>query len=1017
MGLTGHPQSQGQQQDAIRSVEQQLAQAKEEVRDRSYTSNIVCQSLREEQESDRRHSSQMMFYHSIGRGDLGQSLEQNVDDQNRLKAVRSKERRRQDKLSAAARNRVMQLEKSLAYLKANCDPWQSTFSTPIWSPKHEANTTFNPPVTPPAQPVTNQCPLLNQSLSVSYEQLWHERSGFECIKSLLWSNLSRPNGASSDNVALFLDNGHRQTAEPWEQFRPSLLTARFERWLMLQDRQRLQRCACANMEQRTDSEDLLFLDAESDILRANNLDTDTYMNLCFKHQPRLSETATRDIMASNKKSMETSPGGSPKIGATRGSNSSTCVASPEFGPVGNVNRGFDPLHEYCTLDDSQGHETACETSTEPAMELPNILAWSAVNPDAVILGKDKDFRGSPSVDFDFVMEEPLPVPIPLSGIADNSALNGAFKEVWPKLDEPQRHHLMRTIARLLRATWDNFDLLDRKSCKGHFFGGSMREHSSGITLAPELEQEQELRSEEEQKQEQELKKELERIHECTKLHLPDASEVLSRMTVPSLDTKDHSNPCRRTAMDHLCILEDEFLNRSFLDAFNEATKPLPREGIHTTQSEINHGRDTWNSKMDLVANDSLDQYAPFEESIHDNRATALPHPRHWGLLDETCQLTTTTKARAQESIVAQEKAYILPLYFNSRQECSRMRRFDFSLDDLLIQVAASKDSDANPNPRIVGVSRWKTVCPVKTTVGQTVDSVPRSCNKFQAAAQLSTYPLVHLFSLPDVFCPAEFGGQDVAARDTGIAMDTLAYGMARLLVSHSPPAAEFMTLSLAEKELVLYHRWMAAWHERSPSAPKSTRKRFEIINTLNRHRSEEKRRRSQRGCGADAGVRVSNPIAPKILRPSFQEHQPVNDEPSVSMAPTQCPRCADESNEKQMMAQDLAHFEEACRFMDKISDGVCSRQSQLSRAASVLDEILGLSSKELQMAQALQLGVSNAADATEGATVPVDEQWRLSEEECAVVRKELFGEDLSFQHNTALDRADVFVDATAHTDR
>ncbi|KAH7028398.1 hypothetical protein BKA57DRAFT_253698 [Linnemannia elongata] len=104
---------------------------------------------------------------------------------------------------------------------------------------------------------------------------------------------------------------------------------------------------------------------------------------------------------------------------------------------------------------------------------------------------------------------------------------------------------------------------------------------------------------------------------------------------------------------------------------------------------------------------------------------------------------------------------------------------------------------------------------------------------FKRTAQGSPYPLVHVFSLPDVFCPVQFGGQE--DQEDQEEQEGLAHDLARSLAKQRPLAAEFLTEEVEDKERRMYHRWMAAWHERSPRAPKATRTRFEMMEILRKH--------------------------------------------------------------------------------------------------------------------------------------------------------------------------------------
>jgi len=174
--------------------------------------------------------------------------------------------------------------------------------------------------------------------------------------------------------------------------------------------------------------------------------------------------------------------------------------------------------------------------------------------------------------------------------------------------------------------------------------------------------------------------------------------------------------------------------------------------------------------------------------------------------------TSKVRARGSPDALHPDTQYTAPLQKQDRQETISMRQFDFSLDDLLIATGLHQDI------RILSVTRWKTSnCKGPATHSEMDDlgSFPTSVNKYQSVARSSAYPLIHLFSLPDVFCPSELGGQGASEDEQG-----LAHTFVSLLAEQSMEAADFLTDDVQVKERKLYHRWMAEWHGRFVQGPR-----------------------------------------------------------------------------------------------------------------------------------------------------------------------------------------------------
>ncbi|KAF9312117.1 hypothetical protein BG003_006614 [Podila horticola] len=176
------------------------------------------------------------------------------------------------------------------------------------------------------------------------------------------------------------------------------------------------------------------------------------------------------------------------------------------------------------------------------------------------------------------------------------------------------------------------------------------------------------------------------------------------------------------------------------------------------------------------------------------------------------QRMTTTHAVAMETLARKDAAVQILEGVMSE----RMRQFDFSLDDVLVLQPSATNVDlfavSSDRPEVVGVAQWKIFDPTSTCPSSLT---PGSVNPLQVKARLSSYPLVHLFTPPDILCVDSVpeNWQDLARR----------------VARHSTAAAEFMMDPQSTKERKLYHRWMAAWHARSSHSPNETLPRFELL--------------------------------------------------------------------------------------------------------------------------------------------------------------------------------------------
>ncbi|KAI1311879.1 hypothetical protein EDD11_003317 [Mortierella claussenii] len=627
----------------------------------------------------------------------------------------------------------------------------------------------------------------------------------------------------------------------------------------------------------------------------------------------------------------------------------------------------------------------------------------------------ESMEASSSVEPDFILEEGVP------GVCCRT-----LRELWPQLDEALQNHLMQNLVKTLATIWNSFDILGGKAdAEGHI------DESHGLFTNPAEETSKERKEEEEENMEEEH-----HAHEQTRLFsLFDKAEKLdSSNQEEDPDTHRSEHPIRLTPLENLRQAEDAFLIRSFFDAFKEATE--------TSMAAPMQG---------LIRN--LEHFSECQDSRQAGQSTSTrwSHP-----LSLDCgivsQRMSTTKARAQDSLAIQEEAsvpYIQPLSCSSAvdytQVHAQMHQFDFSLDDFLIQVRMPQEDGISSTmlalPRIVGVSRWKTFCPVlvktpESTANhqfmdpqdQSCPTMPRSTNAYQVMAQPSNYPLIHLFTLPDVFCPTEFGGQD-ASSSVEMTMDTastqycgLAYNFTRLLMQHSPGAADFLTSTVRNKELRLYHRWLKSWHEyeREPS-----------FSSLSQHQQQQQQRQQQQRRAIRArfekirAQRDQKKIEAEVQKRRERQESLRQRQQQPDLA-QMCPRCKEEGTKQEMVAQDRAFFDETARFLEEItldedvhtdSDDEYKDNSQDAGETAEKDACAPMGreaelmqgqdkAQEAQMAQMARLLLQDglwddqgrvAAEEREQRPTSQQQQQRqgqtgvLSKEEQALMRMKLFG--------------------------
>ncbi|KAG0252635.1 hypothetical protein BG011_006871 [Mortierella polycephala] len=925
MGLTGNPESRGRHLDCIRSTQKQLDQALIEKRVRTQNVAILRELLRVEQLLHRQHAAQQAFHKSLDLREFGSRLGGAFGNGYSDPPLISKDLSCEVDLLSSSRRRIRQLKITLDSLR-QCYDARFGYNTVLQQRGDPPQGLLCPPVSSSPESDISTARSGNYQTAYNYEQLSRARAGVDLIKRQM-SPLSIAFGSNrtrSENVPLDLDAtiNHK---EPLEQFQPSLLKNRFEKWTLARENLFSQAADSGGGDDLEDEEDLLLLRKEADCLYNHNMDVETYHSLCHRHRSLLLHSTVDNTTLSIHE-----PGVPPICTAPSNDNTeldaesenNTRVASPELaGRNEDTGDLGDILDNYCILEDMDtGTKPTSQQTQTTIMHLPRMLAWSVCHPDAVLASnaaRDHNVRLS---DPDFILEESHPHDIPhcaptMGCTTVPTILRGTLKEIWPKLDALQQRYLMSSLTRMLSGIWDNFDILGGNSLDS--LQQSPTKDWKGCTEDESTQVEAERQ-----------------VHERTRIALTRSHSA----SIPGTDqTRPITGTRRLTAEENLCRLEDEFMNRSFLDAFNAATAadtstvanaPLPQtspfeeiNGNANLDGQFGHTRKAFTEGLvrNVLENTDCADADPLN-----------PHPLDMDTW-KSVQRMTTTRARARDSAAAQDRMYILPLPASKNDQQGSMRQFDFSLDDLLIQVEST-----NALPLIVGVSRWKIGYPARTSDALHRGASPRSTNMLQSSARSSMFPLVHLFSLPDIFCPVEFGGQDETYSQRSDEANCLAYDMACLLAKCNPQASEFLTDAESEKARKLYHKWMAAWHERSHCAPTAARTRFELVRTIRRHRIMERKRRiygiyheeidyNAQPVQSDGNSHQYRSVicerTREILRQRHRPLQPSNTERSgvVSFkASVECPRCVEETNENAMAAEEEVRFTESAEFLVRV---------------------------------------------------------------------------------------------------
>ncbi|KAG0370587.1 hypothetical protein BGX24_001977 [Mortierella sp. AD032] len=436
-----------------------------------------------------------------------------------------------------------------------------------------------------------------------------------CIKKsdqLSSSNMPNRTKESSDNVPLFLSQREPDRGEGLDRFEPTILMKRFEKWRNAQDELHLSGSLDNDLKALDVDEDLRLLEEEGEFLFRNNLNLEDYKGLCEKHRlQRVLQTTTRQD--ANVYSLDAIENIMDQFVCMDHDDVPTAPGSSE---------------DQGTIVDNADAGDLSLTGQDPVMELPRIVGWAAFNSDVMQTKSSETVRGM--VDPDFVLEQDLTSPT-------DKIVRGTLKQIWPRLDSVQQRHLLRLLARMLIVVWDNFDFLD--------------DEQHDTTLA---DQGQDVSPDDQ-----------EEIHCQTR---PDGAGPWAKQNDADYNTTAAISG-RQSAEDRLRQVEEEFMNRSFLDAIREATKPVQSQPVeHRDQNTDDH--------LTLPSGNafSVPGVAGRESNVG---GTSTPGGAHspWNLDDyDKGQRMTTTRARAKASLVAQDRTFILPLRpSDARQRLSRAK--------------------------------------------------------------------------------------------------------------------------------------------------------------------------------------------------------------------------------------------------------------------------------------------------------------------------------------------------------
>ncbi|CAO3571753.1 unnamed protein product [Mortierella alpina] len=833
------------------------------------------------------------------------------------------------------------------------------------------------------------------------------------------------NTPSSENVQLCLDHDDHPS-EPHLVFKPSLLLKRFQAWTETMESHDLLSMPCDGRRFSVDHDDPSLLSELGEFLSRHGLDPAAYRRLCSRHRPPSLSCSMDDQISS----------------IPWGENTGIDYTDMPESDLSAKKDELDLLEEYCTLDESSA-ETISRSKQEPAaIRLPRILSWfvSSLGEASIHTTAQESSAYCPGPDF--LLEDNT-----MDGQAGSfqATVQGTLKDIWTKLNNQQQQHLMLTLVKMLVNIWTNFDILD-DSDFNDLFEPSKDAHSDDHLEPLSLQCGVEQRASSPQP-----------LPSTPVGHVSPMSEYRQSASTHQWEGSVEQTSVKVSAAERLVHLEDEFLNRTFLDAFKDATTPSPAASCLSLDTIMS----VFDDRLIAIPQEQsppqkrrridTEQDGYWHDLVSHGRRTCeegLPRTLNSGV--GSSQRMTTTRAEVLDFGASQKAGSVVTLIDGDKQAGTGMRQFDFSIDDLVVAATNEtypQDGDGrscfphHSKCEIVGVSRWKTSGGARVLDGQTHDRSPHSTNVYQICARGSAYPLMHLFSVPDIFCPVELGGQCTVQQlhSGGIAGEFV-----RLLGRYSPEAGEFMTDTLQDKERALYHRWMAAWHERSPLAPKASKVRFELMRMVSRrkvagvgleaqreqlnpaptlsHQDDDKREYE----GMATGLNSTAPQAYRPLRPIQQGQghvqQPSGGRVSLSVAANLkagCSRCAEEEFEQKMRAEDQAWFNSTAQVVDKAHaqerrerEQQDIRQRSAARRDQALEHLarqLGLGKQWMDQGRALGLRLdgletTSATDGADTGTVALDDAidssdtggrskstWILSAEEREVLRKHLFG--------------------------
>ncbi|KAG0239603.1 hypothetical protein BGW41_007601 [Actinomortierella wolfii] len=503
-------------------------------------------------------------------------------------------------------------------------------------------------------------------------------------------------------------------------------------------------------------------------------------------------------------------------------------------------------------EDLSGHLCHVPLVT-PVLHLPNTRGWQLswllglTDSSSELTGTAGHHRAcflSRPSNTDFLLQETHP----------QQASAMFLRDAWPVLAQTQKQAVIQTLARLLVQVWRHLDFISVTNFKSHDSACQ-----NGLAQAEEDVNGREIHNEQHEKQD---------------VHLPHKESATFDAQL-SLDEHFLSDDGQLWDQEKEAkILTLRFCESTFEEAMQRITacdsKAIPVTMTCPSESPT------------ATASPVFSSVNYIEVSQEYSRPVISKH------VFNDCWMTTT-EAEAYEQgehlSASNSEATNSDVNFDcggyySENPCRRllnasMEVFDFSLDDLLVQLvpetdkvdslgSSSTSSVAHP-VILVGVGRWKefdfptsySSSPPPSQQPSSLAGVsrddalpnqhypspisgychhhyPTSMNDLQKSMRSSRYPLVHLFTLPDFLCsggelglpsrrstrPQEhqedqpFNSVESATQDNN---DNQKYleSLTQQLVFLDDQAADMWAGTRQEKEVLVYHRWMACWHQRA----------------------------------------------------------------------------------------------------------------------------------------------------------------------------------------------------------